>query len=85
MAHKLTILVSADETQDSLFDFVEDQMIVTINEFQVQAGGVVTFDTEIDMSFSDAVDFSRQLQDAYNDLYLKRWIAMRSRLSGTVK
>ena len=69
MAHKLTILVSADETQDSLFDFVEDQMIVTINEFQVQAGGVVTFDTEIEMNFGDAVDFSRQLQDAYNEFH----------------
>ena len=64
--NRFAIVVQEDTTGDDIHIFIEQQMIVTVNDFDFNPiHNIVLIVTELDFAFDDIVDISFMMQAAY--------------------
>lgn len=63
--NRFAIVVHENTTFEQINEFIEQQMIVTIEHFDTTADGIVLMTTHLDFAFDDIVDISFQMQATY--------------------
>lgn len=62
--NRFAIVVHENTTFEQINEFIEQQMIVTVEDFN-NADGILLITTHLDFAFDDIVDISFQMQAAY--------------------
>lgn len=64
--NRFAIVVQEDTTADDIHIFIEQQMIVTVNDFDFNpVHSILLIVTELDFAFDDIVDISFMMQAEY--------------------